>query len=82
MSGRGSLANPDIVLVEINDTTIRDLGHRRSLAVAAGAVGLLVDYLHRGSPRVIALDVDYWEREREGVVSLQRRRLHERTVRR
>jgi adenylate cyclase len=59
-------ASRDIVLVEINDTTIRDLkdiAGRWPWPRALSA--FIIDYLRRGSPRVIALDVGYWERERE-----------------
>jgi adenylate cyclase len=50
--------NPDIVLVEINDTSIRDL------APLAGRwpwprvlIGSLIDFLHRAPARVIAVDL-------------------------
>jgi adenylate cyclase len=59
--------NPDIVLVEINDATIRDMQEiagRWPWPRALSAV--LIDYLHRGAPKVIAVDIGFWEKEREG----------------
>ena len=63
--------HPDIVLVEINDATIRDLKEiagRWPWPRALSAI--LIDYLHRGQPKVIAVDIGYWEREREGTYPL------------
>jgi adenylate cyclase len=60
------LVHPDIVLVEINDATIRDLtdiAGRWPWPRALSA--LLVDFLHRGGPKVIAFDIGFWEPERE-----------------
>jgi adenylate cyclase len=55
----------DIVLVEINDTTIRDL------SPAFGrwpwprvAMASLVDFLSRSPAKVIAIDVGFWEEQR------------------
>jgi adenylate cyclase len=54
--------NRDIVLVEINDTTIRDLapvlGHWPWPRVA---FSILLDYLHRAPARVVALDLLFTE---------------------
>jgi adenylate cyclase len=58
--------HPDIVLVEINDATIRDLKEIAGRWPWPRALSaLLIDYLHRGNPKVIAVDVGFWERERE-----------------
>ena len=50
--------HPDIVLVEINDTSLRDF------APVVGrwpwprmAIGMALDYLHRAPPRVVAVDL-------------------------
>ncbi len=62
--------HPDIVLVEINDATIRDLkdiAGRWPWPRALSAI--LIDYLHRGAPKVIAVDVGFWEKEREASYS-------------
>ena len=59
--------HPDIVLVEINDATLRDLKEiagRWPWPRALSAI--LIDYLHRGQPKVIAVDIGFWEKEREG----------------
>ncbi len=61
-----SPVNPNIVLVEINDATIRDLTEIAGRWPWPRALSaLLVDYLHRGTPKVIAFDVGFWEPERE-----------------
>jgi adenylate cyclase len=58
--------HPDIVLVEINDATIRDLKEIAGRWPWPRALSaLLIDYLHRGNPKVIAIDIGFWERERE-----------------
>jgi adenylate cyclase len=58
--------HPDIVLVEINDATLRDLKDVAGRWPWPRALmALLVDYLHRGTPRVIAIDIGFWEKERE-----------------
>jgi adenylate cyclase len=63
-----SPVNPDIVLVEINDATIRDLAEIAGRWPWPRALSaLLVDYLHRGAPKVIAVDVGFWEPEREAI---------------
>jgi len=62
--------HPDIVLVEINDTTLRDLKEiagRWPWPRALSAI--LIDYLNRGQPKVIAVDFGFWEKEREGTYS-------------
>jgi adenylate cyclase len=59
--------HPDIVLVEINDATIRDLKEVAGRWPWPRALSaLLIDYLHRGNPKMIAVDIGFWEREREG----------------
>src|SRR5690349_7493119 len=55
----------DIVLVEINDTTIRDLspafGRWPWPRVATAS---LIDFLARAPAKVIAVDVGFWEEQR------------------
>jgi CHASE2 domain-containing sensor protein len=55
----------DIVLVEINDTTLRDLspafGRWPWPRVATAS---LVDFLSRAPAKVIAIDVGFWEEQR------------------
>jgi len=61
------LVDPNIVLVEINDASIRDLeevmGGRWPWPRVAHT--LVVNYLQRGGPRVIAFDIAFTEPERE-----------------
>jgi adenylate cyclase len=58
--------HPDIVLVEINDASIRDLQEIAGRWPWPRAmVAVLIDYLQRGSPRAIAVDVGFWEKERQ-----------------
>jgi adenylate cyclase len=60
------LVHSDIVLVEINDASIRELAPLVGRWPWPRALmGLLVDHLHRGQPRAIAIDVGFWEPERE-----------------
>ena len=60
-----SSLDPDIVLVEINDTTVRDLepvfGRWPWPRVATS---LLIDFLNRAPARVIAVDLTFLERQR------------------
>jgi len=57
--------HPDIVLVEINDATLRDLKEIAGRWPWPRALSaLLIDYLHRGAPKVIAVDIGFWEKER------------------
>jgi adenylate cyclase len=63
---RRPAARSDIALVEINDASIRALKEvvgRWPWPRAVSAA--LLDYLHRGAPKVIAFDVGFWEKERE-----------------
>src|SRR5688500_2133249 len=57
--------HPDIVLVEINDTTIRDLdpvvGRWPWPRVT---FSMLVDFLNRAPAKVVALDLGFYERDR------------------
>ena len=63
---RTSRASQDIVLVEINDATIRELQEIAGRWPWPRAISaLLIDYLHRGAPKAIAVDIGFWERERE-----------------
>jgi adenylate cyclase len=63
---RTSKASQDIVLVEINDATIRELQEIAGRWPWPRAISaLLIDYLHRGAPKAIAVDIGFWERERE-----------------
>jgi adenylate cyclase len=67
---RSPSVHPDIVLVEINDTSLRDLKELFGRWPWSRALmAMLVEYLHRGNPRVIAMDVGFWEREREATYS-------------
>ena len=60
------LVHPDIVLVEINDTSLQELAPLVGRWPWPRALmGLLVDYLSRGKPKTIVLDIGYWEAERE-----------------
>jgi adenylate cyclase len=61
-------ANPaavdkDIVLVEINDLSIRQLhdGYKMRWPWPRVAVGLAIDFLHRGGARVVAVDLSFIE---------------------
>src|SRR4029078_7049403 len=61
-------ANPaavdkDIVLVEINDLNIRQLhdGYKMRWPWPRVAVGLAIDFLHRGGARVVAGDLSFIE---------------------
>ena len=53
--------NKDIVLVEINDLSIRELanpnGYRMRWPWPRVAMGLVIDFLHRGGAKVVAVDV-------------------------
>src|SRR4051812_7384935 len=57
--------NRDIVLVEINDSTIRDMepvfGHWPWPRIA---LSFVVDYLHRAPAKVVAIDLTLAERDR------------------
>jgi adenylate cyclase len=57
--------NKDIVFVEINDLSIRELqeGYRMRWPWPRVAFGLVVDFLHRGSAKVIGVDVSFTERD-------------------
>jgi adenylate cyclase len=58
--------HPDIVLVEINDATLRDLKEIAGRWPWPRALSaMLIEYLHRGAPKVIAVDIGFWEKERE-----------------
>ena len=59
--------NPEIVLVEIDDATIHDMHEiagRWPWPRALSAV--LIEYLRRGAPEAITVDIGFWEKEREG----------------
>ena len=63
---RTSKASTDIVLVEINDASIRELAEVAGRWPWPRAISaLVIDYLHRGAPKAIAVDIGYWERERQ-----------------
>src|SRR5690242_9389356 len=49
--------NKDIVLVEINDLSIRELqaGYRMRWPWPRVAMGLAIDFLHRGGAKVVAV---------------------------
>ncbi len=69
-TARPETVSKDIVLVEINEGSIQ---------VLEPVVGrwpwprklhaMLIDYLHRGSPKAIVFDIGFWEKEREGQYS-------------
>jgi adenylate cyclase len=59
------LVRPDIVLVEITDASIRDLSEFVGRWPWPRALqAMLVDYISRGQPRVVALDFTFLEPER------------------
>jgi adenylate cyclase len=59
------LVHPDIVLVEITDASIRDLSELVGRWPWPRALqALLLDYISRGKPKVIAVDVAFIEPER------------------
>jgi adenylate cyclase len=60
-----SAVNQDIVLVEINDLSIRELqaGYRMRWPWPRIAMALAIDFLHRGGARVIAVDVAFTEED-------------------
>ncbi|HET7696940.1 MAG TPA: adenylate/guanylate cyclase domain-containing protein [Vicinamibacterales bacterium] len=57
--------NQDIVLVEINDLSIRELqtGYRMRWPWPRVAIGLAIDFLHRGGAKVIAVDIAFTEHD-------------------
>ncbi len=57
--------NQDIVLVEINDLSIRELqlGYRMRWPWPRVAIGLAIDFLRRGGARVVAVDVAFPEED-------------------
>ena len=57
--------NKDIVLVEINDLSIRELqqGYRMRWPWPRVAIGLVIDFLHRGGAKVIAVDITFTEHD-------------------
>lgn len=63
-AARPETVNRDIVLVEINDTTVRDMaplfGHWPWPRVALSYV---IDYLHRAPAKVVAVDISLPERD-------------------
>ena len=59
------LVHPDIVLVEITDASIRDLSEFVGRWPWPRALqAMLVDYISRGKPKVVALDLTFLEPER------------------
>jgi adenylate cyclase len=68
---RAPTVHPDIVLVEINDTTIRDLTEVAGRWPWPRALSsLVIDFLARGKPSAIAVDIGFWEKEREATYAL------------
>ena len=57
--------NRNIALVEINDLSIRELqaGYRMRWPWPRVAMGLAIDFLHRGGARVVAVDVAFTEHD-------------------
>jgi adenylate cyclase len=63
--------NPDIVLVEINDASIRDFAPVFGRWPWPRVVhAMLVDFLSRGKPKAIALDVLFTEQERSATYEI------------
>jgi adenylate cyclase len=63
--------NPDIVLVEINDASIRDFAPAFGRWPWPRAIhAMLVDYLSRGKPKAIAIDVIFAEPERSSTYEI------------
>ena len=61
----------DIVIVEVNDTSIRDLAPFIGRWAWPRAVfGALVDYLNRAPARVIAFDFGFWEPDRTRSIAI------------
>jgi adenylate cyclase len=59
------LVHPDIVLVEITDASIRDLsGFVGRWPWPRALQAMLVDYISRGKPKVVAIDLTFLEPER------------------
>ena len=60
------LVHPDIVLVEITDASLRDMSELVGRWPWPRVVqGMLIDYIARGKPRAIAVDLTFLEPERE-----------------
>jgi adenylate cyclase len=57
--------NKDIVLVEVNDLSIRELqeGYRMRWPWPRVAFGLVIDFLHRGQAKVVAVDISFTEHD-------------------
>ena len=57
--------NKNIVLIEINDLSIRELqmGYRMRWPWPRVAMGLAIDFLHRGGAKVVAVDMLYTEHD-------------------
>src|SRR6266850_7869665 len=57
--------NKDIVLVEVNDLSIRQLqdGYRMRWPWPRVAFGLAIDFLRRGGAKVVAVDLSFTERD-------------------
>ena len=63
--------NPDIVLVEINDASIRDFAPVFGRWPWPRAIhAMLVDYLSRGKPKAIAIDLLFTEMERNSTYEI------------
>jgi adenylate cyclase len=65
LAENSSAINKNIVLVEIDDLSIRELqqGYRMRWPWPRVAFGLVVDFLHRGGAKVVAIDVSFPERD-------------------
>lgn len=63
---RSPSVHPDIALVEINDATIRDMQEVAGRWPWPRALSaLLIDFMARGKPKAIAVDIGFWEKERD-----------------
>ena len=67
VTARPETVSKDIALVEISDGSIQ------AVAPLVGRwpwpralVAMLVDFIHRGAPKAIVLDIGFWEKERQG----------------
>ena len=69
-TARPETVSKDIALVEINEGSIQVLEPVVGRWPWPRALhAMLIDYLHRGSPKAIVLDIGFWEKEREGQYS-------------
>ena len=65
LAAQPQAVNKDIVFIEINDLSIRELsdGYRMRWPWPRVAMGLAVEFLHRAPAKVVAIDVTFPERD-------------------